>query len=1002
MTGQHSRVAGLYVGVAALAVALLLPVAARAQAIGGTVRDTSGAVLPGVTVEARSPVLIEQLRSAVTDGSGQYLITGLTSGAYTVSFSLEGFNKAVREGIVLTAGFTANVSLQLAVGSLAETITVTGASPLVDVQGVSQQVSMDRKFLDDIPSGKSFQNLGILVPGMVSSGGNTGAGSDVGGQGGQTQFKLGIHGGDPNDQNITVDGMGQESGQNGGADSMAWLADSNFSEIVLNYSANTADIETGGVRVNLIPREGGNTFSGSFSGNVSSPDFQADNVDADLVTRGLPANSANRVSKMWRWGPTIGGPIKRNKAWFHFAHTSNRTDSFAAGIFPDSNTADLDFTPTRNDPKSQSVDDQLMRSNAVRLTYQMSQRDKIAFFMDRTGQRRAHFFVGGQAGRIGEEASIDRGITTYTTQLTWTRPQTTRLLLEAGFGTFRHSSVSGTVPTVTKGTIPALLLSSTGGTAYVNGFASWFPRNPGEQNDHQMIESYRGAVSYVTGSHAFKVGFQFQNRELDFEPVRYSNVKYVNPGYVVNLALRATQVNGAQFFVNSEKIEKDVAPFGFFAQDKWTINRLTVNVGVRFDQFSANFPSGEIEVSQYRAQTFHFEGDSPYSFKDLPPRLGIVYDLFGNGKTALKASASRFADQLANDILDNLTPSDVAPMTRVWRDFNGDGIIQGNPLIAQANGEFLLNDGDPAFGKPVLTVSVDPSYGKGWGKRTANWEYSGSVEHELMPNVQVEFAYFYRKFFLNEALDNANLAPSDFDTFSVTVPKDARLPGGGGYVINGLYDLKPTSLGRATRTVRTSADAFGGGPIQTWKGFDFTANARLRKLTLRGGISAGGQHNDTCAYKAALTELAGRGEFCENSEVWKPRGSVIASYNFPYGIQMSGTMTSSPGPTRAATMSLPVSATTLTRPLSGNLSINAIEPGTVFGERATTFDLRFSKFVAIAKTRSRVMVDLYNAFNNNAATREDYVVVPGGRDNYLTPGTILPGRLAKIAWQVDF
>ena len=181
-----------------------------------------------------------------------------------------------------------------------------------------------------------------------------------------------------------------------------------------------------------------------------------------------------------------------------------------------------------------------MRSNTVRPTYQATPKDKIGFYVDRTTQRRAHFFIGGQAGRIGEEASIDRGITTYATQLTWTRPATTRLLFEAGFGAFRHSSISGTVPTVPSTAIPALLLGSSNGTAYVNGFASWFPRNPGEQNDHVMIENYRGSVSYVTGTHAFKVGFQFQNRELGFEPVRYSNVKYINPGYVVDPALRPT------------------------------------------------------------------------------------------------------------------------------------------------------------------------------------------------------------------------------------------------------------------------------------------------------------------------------------------------------------------------------------------------------------------------------------------------------------------------------
>lgn len=1002
MTGQGGRLSAFCVLAAALLCVGLLPTGARAQAIGGTVRDSSGAVLPGVTVEARSPVLIEQVRTAVTDGAGQYLITGLVSGAYSVSFALEGFTKTQRDGIVLSAGFTANVSVQLTVGSLAETVTVTGASPLVDVQGVNQQVAMNREFLDDIPSGKSFQNLGILVPGMVSSGGNTGAGSDVGGQGGQTQFRLGIHGGDPNDQNITVDGMGQESGQNGGADSMAWLADSNFSEIVMNYSANSAEIETGGVRVNLIPREGGNRFSGTFQANVSGPRFQSDNVDDDLIRRGLPANSANRVAKMWRWGPALGGPIKRNVAWFFGAHTSNRTDSFAAGVFPDSDPTDLDYTPTRNNPESQSIDDQLMRSNAFKLTYQMTKKDKIGFYMDRTTQRRAHFFIGGQAGRIGEEASIDRGITTDTTQLTWTRPATTRLLIEAGIGTFRHNSVSGTVSTVPRGAIPALLLGSTGGTAFVRGFASWFPRNPGEQDDQQMIETYRGAVSYVTGTHAFKAGFQLQNRELNFQPVRYSNVKYINPGYVVDRALRNTLVNGAQFFANSELIEKDVMPLGAYVQDKWTINRLTVNAGVRLDAFWASFPAGEIETSQYRAQPLPFAGDSPYAFKDLQPRLGVVYDLFGTGKTALKASASRFADQLTNDILDFLTPSDVAPMTRVWRDANGDGFIQGDPLNPAANGEFLLNDGDPNFGRPVLTVSVDPKYGKGWGMRTANWEYSASVEHEVMPNFQMEFAYFYRTFFLNEALDNVNLSPADYDTFSVTVPRDPRLPGGGGYVINNLFDLKPTSLGQPTLTVRTNAERFGGGPVQTWKGFDLTANVRLTRLMLRGGLSAGGQYTNTCAYKAALPELVGRGEWCEAREIWKPRGSVVAAYNLPYDAQVSGTLISAPGPIRAATMNLPVSATTLNRPLSGNLQINALEPGQVWGERATTFDLRFTKFFKAGVTRSRVMVDLYNAFNNNSPTREDYVVTPGGRDNYLSPGTIMPGRLVKLAFQLDF
>ena len=262
--------------------------------------------------------------------------------------------------------------------------------------------------------------------------------------------------------------MGQESGQNGGADSMAFLSDANFSEIVLNYSSNTAEVETGGVRVNMLPREGGNSFSGMFLTNLSDPSLQANNIDTDLVSRGLPANSANRVSKMWRVSTTLGGPIMRDKVWFFGAHSSNRTDSFANGIFPDSVQGDLDYTPTRNDPKSQSVDDQIMRSHAGRLTYQATSKDKFGFFIDRTNQRRAHFFIGGQAGRIGEEGSIDRGIKSLLSQVTWTRPATNRLLFEAGFGIYRHDSVSGNVSTVPDGAIPALQVGSTGGTATVD------------------------------------------------------------------------------------------------------------------------------------------------------------------------------------------------------------------------------------------------------------------------------------------------------------------------------------------------------------------------------------------------------------------------------------------------------------------------------------------------------------------------------------------------------
>ena len=743
---------------------------ALAQSIGGTVSDATGAVLPGVTIEARSPALIEQVRTTVTDGAGQYLITGLESGTYSVTFRLSGFDTLLREGIVLSADFTANVDAQLTVGSVEETITVSGASPVIDVRNVNQQVAMDRELIDTIPSGKSFQNLGVLIPGMYFDPGNTGMGSDIGGQGGQTQFKLGIHGSDPFDQNITIDGMGMETGQNGGADTMAWLSEGNFSEIVMNYSANSAEVETGGVRINMIPREGGNDFSGSFFTSFSHPNLQAGNIDQDLIDRGFAEGSQNRISDMWRVNPTIGGPIIRDRLWFHYSHTTNRVDGFVANLFPDSAPNDLDYTPTTTDPDSQTIDDQLQRSNAVRLTWQATQENKISFFYDRTSQDRSRFLAGFIGGLVTEEAAINRQITTHVSQASWTLPATNRLLFEAGFSAYRHESISANVETVDPTTIPALVLGSTGGTAFVRGFASWFPRNPSAQNDNMKSETYRASMSYVTGTHALKVGLYLQNRELDFRPVRTVNVRYRNSGYWASPFLAGLFPHGAEFFSNSEFIQKDVAPLGIYAQDQWTLDRLTINAGVRFDYFGASWPAGEIETSQYRAEVFPYDGDSPYSFKDLQPRLGVAYDLFGDGRTALKVSANRYADQLTSDILDGLTPADSPTMSRLWRDFNGDGLIQGDPLNVLANGEFILNDGNPAFGQPLLTVAVDPNYGTGWRQRKANWEYAAGVQHELRPNMSVEFGYFYRTFTNFEVIDDNNLSASDFDTYSATVP----------------------------------------------------------------------------------------------------------------------------------------------------------------------------------------------------------------------------------------
>ncbi len=199
------------VGVFVVAGLLLAPTVTSAQAISGTVTDATGSVLPGVSVEARSPALIEQVRTAITDGAGKYQITELRPGGYSVTFTLTGFNAVVREGIELTSGFTATIDTQLRVGAVTETITVTGATPLVDVQNVTKHTVATREIIDSIPAARSFQGLGTLIPGIVLGGQTNNIIQDVGGQSGQSHMTLAIHGGRTRDQQILVDGLSTEA-----------------------------------------------------------------------------------------------------------------------------------------------------------------------------------------------------------------------------------------------------------------------------------------------------------------------------------------------------------------------------------------------------------------------------------------------------------------------------------------------------------------------------------------------------------------------------------------------------------------------------------------------------------------------------------------------------------------------------------------------------------------------------------------------------------------------
>ena len=999
-------------GAAAIACLLLVPTVVSAQAIGGTVTDATGAVLPGVVAEARSPALIEQVRTAVSDGAGEYLIIALEPGTYTVTFSLPGFNTFVREGIELIGTATATVDGQLQIGSIDETITVSGASPVVDIQNVQQQAVMTREVIDAIPTGKSFNNFGVLVPGMIT-GTTYGVGQDVGGQSGQSHQRMSIHGGSQSDQRVMVDGMSMSPWTQEDA-SLVWFSDGNFEEIQIDHSVISAENELGGVRFNMIPRSGGNTFSSRSFFNFSAQSLQANNVTPELTAAGLP--EPNRVEELWSVNPSIGGPIVRDKLWFFGSYTRQVADSFVA-FFEDLDPNASFYTPRDGEmgrPLEQAFDDQSVHDFAGRLTWQASARDKVQVYFDQNESRHPHFLIGtALVVNVMPSASTDLTGDAQTIQATWTSSLSSRLLLEVGFGAVPQDEWFRPRPGVDI-TLPGILEVGTGLIAS-RGISSWYT----SRNDwiiRDQNPNVRASLSYVTGSHSAKFGTTLQ----------WGNSARRQGGFpfqsrVINLFGNPVQAQYSTYPLGSSEDADTwdtnyMRSFGLYAQDQWTVDRLSVNAGLRFDYFRGGYPDHTLPETTWGAAT-SFPGQDVATWKDLSPRLGLVYDLRGDGKTALKVTANRYVDGLGTTFAGGINPAlSNTTVDRTWLDgafgiciptvvcIPGDGIAQGDPRLTFPNGELLSFSPNPAFGTPIITEFFDPDWAFGWGKRFANWEFSGGVQQELTSGMSLNVSVFRRIYVNYAAQNNRTENPGDFDPYCVTVPTDSRLPNSG-QELCGLFEVNPTTFVLLDDEITTFADNFGTRTSH-WTGVDVTMNARMDNgLLLQGGVSSGRTSNDQCELNANLNNPGQL--YCATQTAMLTQVKFLGSYTLPYDIQVSGTFQSLPGQNVLANVTYSAAELTaaLGRPTNvSNRTIQVIEPGTVYGDRLNQFDVRAAKIISSGPAQFRLMFDLYNVFNDSTPLElnNQYGATTGGGTAWQRPALIIPGRLAKFAFQIDF
>jgi hypothetical protein len=985
------------------AVALLLfPSFAFAQAaINGVVRDTSGAVLPGVTVEASSAALIEKSRSAVTDASGQYRVENLRPGTYTLTFSLQGFSTVKREGIELTGSFTATVNADLKVGAVAETVVVTGETPVVDVVNAKQQETVSGDTLSAIPTARLYHSIATLVPGVSVSGSQ-----DVGGLAGPVTVTFNMRGGPGNEGRLTLDGLSLGASLNGTGVSYTVADVPNAQEIVFTTAGGLGELEVGGPAMNLVPRQGGNAFSGSFFGNWANDSLQTSNYTDAIKAAGLSA--PNLMQKIWDSSAAVGGPIQKDRLWFFASTRYQGNRKLVAGMFDNLNAGNVNAWTYVPNTSSQARDDGTWKSFNVRATWQASPRNKFSFYEDQ--QWLCTSCMGGGSATISPEARGNNHATPTVQQAVWSSPVSGNLLLEAGFGT-NLIDTYGTQPNLGNynAMIPVTELC-TAGCAANGGIAGLQYRSivAGAYVADSDVLSWRGSITRVTGGNSLKVGYYGQFVRNHF-PNAVVNDTWTSYTFNNGAPLQLTQLAGPALFNTHLKTH------ALYAQDQWTLHKMTLTGAIRYDRSASFFPEETVGPNPFILTPTVFAAQAGTSYNDITPRFGIAYDVFGNGKTSVKFNIGKYlaaADGSSiTGALTNPLSRISTSVTRTWTDANKNfkpDCDLSNPLaqdLRPSGGDFCGQISNLNFAKPVFSNTYDPAILHGWGLRPYDWNIGIQVQQELLPRVSVNVGYFRRWFGNFLATDNLAVKSSDYSTFSVTAPLDPRLPGGGGNVIAGLYDVSPTLSGQTNNFI-TLADNFGN-QTSHWNSVEANFTARVRQgLTFQGGTSTGRLTTNTCEIRAQLPETATLNPYCSVVPPFLTQFRGLASYTIPKAdVQISGTMQSIPGANLAANLSVPTTtvALSLGRPLAGNAqfaTVNLVTPGAIQGDRINQLDLRATKVLRFSRTRVQVGIDLYNALNSSAIQSYNQTFISGG--NWLTPTLILPARFAKLTAQVDF
>jgi hypothetical protein len=1013
--------------VAACFVAFLLcsSLAFGQSTISGQARDPSGAVMAGVTVEAASPALIERSRTATTNGEGRYAIVDVRPGTYTITFTASGFN-TMKQQAEVPANVTVTVDGIMQVGAVGQTVEVQAQVANVDIENVAHPQVLSRTEIDALPTARNPQSMGSYTPGVHLNQ------PDVGGTQQIEQTYLISHGQPSSHDTYLLDGMMVNTTQ---ADGQIQIYVDNALVQEVTYQTTNIPLEVtgGGVYINMIPRDGGNTFHGNLFLSYMPSKFVGSNVDPALTARGLTGQSA--PTKIEDFDGSLGGPIKRDKLWFLLSGRKQLT--FVQGA----NSFYLNGAP--------GIEQSYIYTGALRLTYQINSKNKFAAMWTRDWKTKEEDVVtGGQVADVNPlVSSLERMPKMYyILQGRWTGTLTPRLVLQAGatltkldYNINYHAGVQQ-VPFTPAWFAAAQEFDGTRNSRSIAGAVNTFSKY-----DRYL---WNATGSYVTGSHQIKFGIQDTFGIAQLNNIANGDAYY---NYTNGVPLNITAYNTPTY--SAPRLNHDL---GIYAQDTWHFRRLSITAGLRFEYLSAQVdaesaPAGRFVGPRSFAQVDCTTIKGMTCFKNWVPRIGFVYDVFGDHKTAVKFGFAKFNSPSATGYVNNFNSMFTKSQTIQWLNRPTTACQSHDPTgcFPQGNG---FGDGDigpnpnPRFGL-LNSMTLDPNF-----HRDYQLAYNFGVQRQLTHSASMNFMWthggeYQQIYALNYAVPSSAWTPTQIfnplDGTPITV-----------------FNLQPAFFGLLPALHQTNAPQ--SQRRDTYNGFETSVTARLphgafvlAAWTIDRSMDVGCDMNTDplaaalndpnslrfCDWSGAthqdlgkITGIPYRNEFKLQGNVplkWgvEANASLYSDPVFSTNYAVNAGGTAQPGATLAGqvmgftAVNWPITPTArypadCTCPNPGALvdpgltqgaeTIPLISPGSRLTPRLSQFDIGVRKVFHI-RERFTLMgeAQFFNAFNSNAVLTESYTLgtsvkpyVAGGPGG--VPTAILNPRLVRLNLQFKF